>query len=609
MTDGDQAFRERAETFLRFVVDHSDNPMETVWGPYRCFDGYALAHLALGEQLDAGKRRLIETLEMAEQNIADEKAGRRDQWHLADFALQPLLRCWFLCREKHFVGDPLWDRIGRLATGYYYHFGGMSENHNLLHLAGRYLAAQSWPDTTFDDGRSAAAHFRDSQQSIREWFEKWVTRGSTEWGTDIYANVNLLALMNLFEFADDPAMRDAAKAMIDLFLLDEALDSFAGANVGAARRSYGCYRIDVGQSPSRPMHYLYFGTGGDQPFNLNFIGAVIQAATSAYRPDQTIVRIAMDRETTTNRTCHTVGLWFSNNRTTRYRDIEVDKTCDHLSKSTWRSRDVMLSVMNSPGGFGRSTEQVWQATFDEQTLVFSNHPNLLRLARQEDNPDALRRLSAYETTPPGEMHPYWVEGNVPPGSPGDIRPGYWQGNVCGPRSYGEGPMAMLIYDIEPREAMPWAHVFFPRRRFDELREQDPWLFARKGDGYLALWVPTGYKPTMSGVWRDVELRMNGARSALIAIVGRRADHATLDDFADAARSAEPTWDNDRLLVCVDSPVDSRRIELRYDTGPSDAAGPINTRFNRIDSPWGAMPLGDRRIDVQYGRLHHQIALP
>ncbi|MDQ3812570.1 MAG: hypothetical protein M3347_01310, partial [Armatimonadota bacterium] len=385
------AFQGRAREFLRYVGAHRDNPHQTTWGAYGNFDVYGLALLAEGESDDEARRFLSATLDMIDKNFADERANPGNKWHLADFAMHPLLRAYFQYRTTRFLDDPVWEHIARTAQEFLFHYGDLSENHNFLHLTLRYLIGQTWPDATFVDGRKASVHVVEARTGIRKWMRDWVTRGSAEWGSDIYYNVNLLSLLNLRDFAHEPEIQRAAEGVLDLMALDEALDAFAGSWVGAARRSYSVYRMDVRQSPARPLHYLWFNPPGVQePFNLNFIGGVIQAATSDYLPPASIRWIANHREPAENRATHVVGLF------------EGGKA-DHLSKHSLRLPEVMQSTMNAPGGGGRYTEHVWQVTMSEEALVFANHPTLSVEPGWGDRARAVdETLALYAGAPPAE---------------------------------------------------------------------------------------------------------------------------------------------------------------------------------------------------------------
>jgi hypothetical protein len=592
-----RGFEARAHAFLRFIADHADNPETTIWGPYRLFDGYALALLALGDDLSRARPLIEETLANIESDMAQERRDPEWKWHLSDFALQALLRIWFLFHDKVFCapGDSLWIRVATTAQHYRYHYGDLTENHNLLHLALRYLVAQAWPDAMFADGRTARAHLAEAATGLSRWMQTWVERGSAEWGSEIYYNVLLLALLNLHDFGDAAPVRQMAKSVLDFLLLDMASDAFAGASVGASRRSYAAYRLDTGESPSRAVHCLYFAAEETPSFNLNFIGGVLAAATSSYRPDAVTVSIAMDRRcSAVTHTTHTVGCW---------------SRAGHLSRTTFRTPDVMLSTMNSPGGLGRYTEQVCQITLSSQAVVSANHPCLRDGALSPPPGSPAQILEAYEAARQDPRHRFWGVGNVPPGHKGDIRPGFWQGNGWGPRSYGEGCLAFLVYSIPADDPLPWPHVFVPRFAFDEVVERDAWLFGRRGNGYVGIWLPSGYEWTRQGVWADCEARLRSGRAAILFVVGRGASHGTFADFERFTATLQARWDSHSLTLSARSPEDGALISVNYRKGAYRDHAPARTKFGRIETPWGSMPLGARNLILQKDGRSCSIILP
>ena len=592
-------FRPRREALLDYVVAHTDNPMRTEWGAHRCFDGYALAHFALNRDMPRGWTRLRETIEMIERNFADEDANPKYKFHLADFALHPLLRLHAMCRdagaraglERSAADAALWSRLEGVFRDFRWHDGDLTENHNLLHLVGRHLVGQRWPAARFRDGRTGQAHHEDVRAPILTWMDRWVTAGSVEWGADLYYNVNLLALLNLHDLSNDDTLRAAARAVLDLFILDEATDAFAGAMVGAARRCYGCYRVDARTSPSRPLQYLYFGHGGDverhEPFNLNFIGGAILAAVSNYRPPNAITRIARSRaEPVEFGGAHRVGIFPSYEG-----EPEARAT---IGKHNHRRSHSMLSVMQTHGGRGGGPIHTWQASLDETAVVFATQPHI-GVHRGEKRIDGQALVRAYETKMRSAdgLHPLWAPGNMPPGTLGDLRPGYWQGNGFRPATFGEGALALSVYRIHDDATFPWVHVFFPRPAFDQIEEFEHWIAARKGNGYLAMWIPEGHQWTRRGFWRDRELRSLSQRNAMLATVGDASQHGDFDAFIASLPALKPSWDPDALLLGVTSPVDGARLTLNYDAGPARDGQPVPPPTQRFATPWGHMALGER----------------
>ncbi len=616
-------FESRAQEFLNFVVAHHDNRRLTMWGPYRCFDGYALAHVALDRELDRAQELVRETLEMMRQNFLTELARAEDKWHLADFAVHPLLRARLLYRDRlrGAAWDAVWVDFERVLSEFVLHRHDLTENHNLLHHALRYLVGQEWPEFVLRDGRRAVEHLPEARADILRWVRAWVTEGSIEWGADLYCNVNLLSLLNLFDFAHDPLVRDAARGVIDLMMLDQALGNFAGALVTAARRGYSCYRMATPLSPSRALQYLHFGDSqdlcltprspgnerklpsppsretslGPEPFNLNFIGGVIVAATSTYRVPPAIAALAHDRTPTISGTTHTVPAWDQ----------------DHLGQTTFRCRGAMLSTQNcAPGSRAYCADHVWQITLGETALIFGNAPTAFppdwQWYRETLNSESV--LENFARGVRGELQPLWVPGNMPPGHFGDLRPGYWQGHPQSPRSFGAGRAAFIIYRLPAGAPLPWTHLFFPRAAFDEVRAEGNWIFARKGDGYAAVWTSTTGVWTTIGTWTDCEVRLSAPCNGTLAFVGDRELDGAFGAFVTRAKQLAPTWDPESATLSAILPDQAEPTIVAHDTGASHGGRQLSTRHARVTTPWGSLPLGQLAFQLAPPRGHFALDL-
>ena len=150
----------RARAFLEYIIAHGNEAPLTEWGALVHVDGHALAHLALKQDVGRGAALLSGTLDMMERNFADEDADPAKKWHLADLALMSALRMWFLYRHMELGRAPAhgyqWDRLRRVALDFRWHYGDLSENHNLLHMTGRYLVGQLWPSERARGGETYA---------------------------------------------------------------------------------------------------------------------------------------------------------------------------------------------------------------------------------------------------------------------------------------------------------------------------------------------------------------------------------------------------------------------------------------------------------------------
>ena len=581
--------------FLRRVCALSrTDRRQTEWGAYRAFDGHVLAAMAMGEEELAAKL-WDETLDLLDDNLAYERADPiRNKWHLADFALHPLLRAEIQFADG-FASSEWESRRARLreAVGaFWWHDGDLSENHNMLHWAALCLVGERWPDLVLRGGETAADGFAAAREKVLAWLHRWVNVGTEEWGADIYYNVNLLSLLNLADLAKDDELRDAASGTLDWMLTDQALDRFGGAMCGAARRSYSVYRQSLMESPSRPLHALYWGDDpeDDGSFCPHFIGGVIVAAVSDYLPPPVVTAIARDTSTHTHRATHRRGA---------FGEWSGRPVSAFVSRHTWRSPHGMLSTLISPGGRDRYTEHVWQATLGEGALVFSNHPFLHHGVWKAGGAEGI--LADYAVGRPGADRPHWVCGNMPPGQFGDIRPGYWQGNGHGPRSFGWENCTALVYRIPSDDPLPWVHLWFPTAAFDEVVEDGRWLFARKGLGALAIWTsePT-LRPEGNNLWRAVERRIPAPVCGLYAQMSVLETASEFDGWGKGQMKCDVEFRAATAELSIGD------VLLSFEEGPSREGVPMDQEFARYETPWGRLPHGSSAAEWTCGGVSGRI---
>ena len=116
-------------------------------------------------------------------------------------------------------------------------------------------------------------------------------------------------------------------------------------------------------------------------------------------------------------------------------------------------------------------------------------------------------------------------------------------------------VAIIIYNIEkiPALYVPikyfFTHAWLPKDKFDEVVERNGWIFARKGEGYLALrsqnpyiWGtyrtetgdPKGFQKTLGS---DSEIIVNGAQNIWLCQMGRKAEDGEFAEFAEKVSAA------------------------------------------------------------------------
>lgn len=261
---------------------------------------------------------------------------------------------------------------------------------------------------------------------------------------------------------------------------------------------------------------------------------------------------------------------------------------------TLRSAGAMLSSAQDyrPGCFGHQYH-AWQATLDEDAVVFTTHPG--------------------NEPRPGDR---WVDADL-----------YWNGGTM-PRTAQQGAAVVNLYAPQyesptgpPLDSFgyrPYTHAYFPTERFDEVRQEGGWTFGRRGDGYVALWSwrPTEWRthdPAVTftnGLTQPFDLvAPGGAHNVWIAEVGDADRWGSFDAFA-AAMTAAPVEVQDLGVaggvsrgfdVTYGSPSEGT---LRFSwTGPLTVDGedvPLHGDA-RYDNPFGTTAFGETEVRVSDGR--------
>lgn len=104
--------------------------------------------------------------------------------------------------------------------------------------------------------------------------------GMGEWDSPVYHGHTTAAYLNLYDFAQDPEVKQLAKDALDWLFHTAALKYWQGTWTGPTKRIYG--------SEAEAFFWLYFGRGSLPAPNRNWIYAL----TSTYRPPAEVIAIA-----------------------------------------------------------------------------------------------------------------------------------------------------------------------------------------------------------------------------------------------------------------------------------------------------------------------------
>jgi hypothetical protein len=614
---GDRAHR--IHEYLTSVIDSppSGDPSDGIFQlvPSEVFR--LIPPLALGrDSIDAGSL----------PGALDRIAKRRD---CADFVLAGLQRILFLYRDNPLLTGDLREPMEKAVLDFCYWYDqpgirGMcfhTENHQILFHACEILGGALFPDEDFSNsGRTGQWHIEHGTTLALRWIDERARFGFVEW-LSCYFEEDLLALLNLFDFAPDPVLRRRAGMLVDTILFEIAVHSHNGILGTARARTYAEYVKGGREDPVTAISWLVFGSG--RPTSRPNI-ALTALATSGYRVPQIISDIATDtprdsigrlrsglsvaesrawgfdpnsaQDQMFYWACQTARHPLVRDASIRMCDIAGD---DWLAKFvaaaddrlpevkrlvesggaefdgdavntaltpgyivTFRNPEYLLSCAQDfrPGRPGYQ-QHVWQATLDIDAVVFTNHP-----------------------------------GTANESSAHTDRPNFWAGNRYLPRAAQHRNVVVCIHHAPADDPLPFSHAYFPRKHFDEVAAFGNWTLGRKGDGYIALYSQHAALRCENGPAPDLELRANSPDNIWICEMGSAREWGSFEAFA--AKIAAARIDCKGLSVDFDSP-SIGRVQFAY-TGPMTVSGkdvPLSD-YPRYDNRYCQASLGDRKITIE-----------
>ncbi len=505
--------------------------------------------LGLYDQIDEGVIR--ETCEFI--------AARKD---CADFVIQGVLRmmAWERARTDPKLSPEISAMMKDTVLGFKYwvdepgdtvmYMG--SENHRLLFHVAEWMAGQLFPLDEFTNSRQRGLyHATKGRTYITEWLRQRGRFGFDEWHSNSYYPINIAPLLNVYDFAidEDYKLRQMAGGVLDYAFFNLAADSLRGVFGTTHGRSYGIYvKYPDFEGTSATCWLLYGtgslvkGTGGMSPVSL---------ATSLYRPPKILHDIANDESAVVE---------------SRQRQGIGRGTAPHANFVVYRTPDYMISgLQDHRKGEYESSTHVAQVTLQNKVVVFWSCPHTC-------------------------------------GEGSGLRPDYWSGHTTLPRVIQSRNVMSLTWRLSEYAWM--THCFFERARFDEVRLEGKWAFARVNRGYVGIYSQNGMQVGDYGQYAGRELICPAQENTWIVECGREADWGSFDAFVKALKAAR-VEERDGALS-YESPSIGRFV-TGWDVSPTVQGEPIQLRgYPLVDSSWAHADFGSGELSIRYGDQLHEV---
>ena len=471
-----------------------------------------------------------------------------------------------------------------------------TENHQIMFHSGEYLAGQLFPDIIFPNaGLTGRQHQEKARAKLLSWIDLKARIGFSEWDSNCYYDEDIAPLLNLVDFASDPDIQRRAGMLLDVMFFDMAVDSFQGVYGTSHGRTYPRHLLKGhGDAMSTARKIAWDRAAFSTP---NSMTAVCLSTSRRYRVSEVIEKIAQDTpEECTNLERHSfdpvnaasldihpddpekaMPIWgagmFANRKIAdqtlkladRFQsgcfdviirpyvqsvlaaydaldaanithDGDLDRrTLSEVNKLTYRTPDYQLSCAQDyrKGKLGFQ-QHIWQATLGADASVFTLH-------RGSEDDESMKywqgRLPRAAQIKNCVIAIYNVPEEPLPGPP----------TVFPPEAGGNA-----IPSPAPSEEtlLPYTLASFPRSAFDEVADQDGWIFARKNDGFLALRSQQPAEWTPDRIFGTEGLIANGRQNIWVCQVGRKAVDGPFEDWCSRIAGASIQFDDLSVSYCA-----------------------------------------------------------
>ncbi|MFW9937853.1 MAG: hypothetical protein ACFFD5_09395 [Candidatus Thorarchaeota archaeon] len=509
-----------------------------------------------------------------------EKVNSRED--TSDFDMNTLLRIMYFNNITGVLSVSLESQIKDAILNFKYWFTEpnednmrmWTENHMILFHTAELLAGQLYDNETFpNSGMNGTDHINHALPLVNRWID-WKARfGFSEWHSNIYFNYDIIALLNLVEFAQDNDTATKAAMLVDLIGFDFANNFYKGRYATTHgrtedNRQMGTSIYDLPRENPGETAWVMLGIGNHDPAVTNNGASVFLATSEKYAPPPILEDIAA------NATLH------NEHKERSSIDIEDGPSCgigytseDDLmfwwqmsvraaspimepSLALAEEYDLDLDLIyndellvdllkfgatiygTSLNGVCEKVKAVTQGVSLEAVNTYTYRTPHYQLSGAQDHQKGFAGLQEHIWQ--ASLDDYAIVYTCSPGGISDQEfTGGWK-----PRTTLYKNVGIIQYD---RLAQPlllelvfiylglksYNLAYFPRWAFDVVMKQGKWTFGARGDGYVALY---SFEPTS---WKsNHELRAFGKKNTWIVELGSIEEYGSFQNFTSSILSSK-----------------------------------------------------------------------
>ncbi|WP_214627773.1 family 16 glycoside hydrolase [Paenibacillus agaridevorans] len=514
----------------------------------------------------------------------------------AEFVVNQMLVLYKNLDGRVNVSPNVWnDMIHYIQTFHYQQADvEISENHKIQHFSIALITGETWPSATMWNGQSGVNNVPVYKQYIKDWINRRLKVGMGEYDSKSYYGIDLAALSMLYTYTIDAEVKQMASDMLTYLYADLAVDSIEAKIGGGQGRAYA-NTIDVHNGLTQYANDILFDNSlnkvTEQYNSMNVQGAPVMI--SSYRPSEVLVNLVRDQ---TKR--------FNNiERKTIYQLPDDSSITQSLKKYTHVTPNYMLgsviqedkvpglnSGYRTPSGtwVPQGHQDIpWMLTFgkSKDTVIFDSHPG-----------------PAGETDT-SSKHAYF-NGSY--------------GCFCS-KLFQQDNVLIGLHKITGSSQLPYTHFWLIKNQFDQIDEEDGWIFLRHLDVFAAIKplkngavsASSAYEWTQSGKYADSEIKIHSTNTAFIVETVDSAEFSgNFDSFKSAIKGNTIAYSIGAPYYIEYTGLNGKLLRLEFDTDIRSVDNvPIDfTTYKMHDSPYLAADWNAGNIVLQHGGLSQTIEL-
>ena len=578
---------------MRRGLDSSMNNDPDIFSPTKFNNMQNRPRMPLGKiMLEPKERNYDEYIKWAVDLCIHEVESFGHGMACSDFYQSQLLQLRSFLYGKANVSQETWDYLDNYLKSAEYPFrnSGVSENHQIVYLGNGMVVSELWPDNVMWNGKTGRENAALYKKDILDFLERRLRFGWVE-NDGMYMAISATALTFINGWVQDEEVRQMANSTLEVMLADFLNNSLDGFAFGAKSRVYSTIWLEGG---TIALYTLLGNDLGTHQENFPSGMATITMLLCDWQPSDTLLSIASDRSKE----------YESRERHQAFQLPDDPGITESMKKYNYVTEDYGMGAINQ---FERVTG-----------LVNLRKPSMLYEGINTWVPQGHQELpwSLYI----GKTKDCIIFDSHPSKNSADVsgQHNYWTGDVaCMDYRYFQNENVILgMHNVTVTTEAQFTHFYIPRNSFDEVVEEDGWVFLRKGDVYVGIkMLKNGtvtsepqYTWTTNGTWANKEAIIDSPKTAFVLEVVDKDQYTQgFDQFREDLKGKKISYSTTDGHYIEYTGLNGKTMRLEYDGTMSyldDHLIDWNS-YPLYDTPYLQAEWGTGEIDVMYkGKGYH-----